>query len=143
LPRIAAHELDRLMQAVRDQPDLMRLADAIERLQRIVFYANPHADWRLQRRSAEQILVAEIVYRYQLQPERALAALRASEGRGLSREAAAVGLAEAIHSYYTTPLGIVMRQDLFGSQAVFLTPDAYEWADQTRGRPAGPGGEGP
>ena len=143
MSRIAPDELERLVQAVQTQAHLQQVAGEIETLQRVVFYANPRADWRLQRRSAEQILIAEIVYRYQYHPERILAALRASERGGQTWEVAVRELAAAIHSYYTTPLGIVMRQDLFGPQAVFLTPDAYEWADQTRGRPASARNEEP
>ena len=143
LSRITPDELERLSQAVRAQDYLEHVVREIEALQRVVFYANPHADWRLQRQSAEQILIAELVYRYQRQPERVLSALQAIERGGQTRAAAVGELAAAVHSYYTTPLGMVMRQDLFGPQAVFITPDAYEWADQTRGRPAGPSGEVP
>jgi hypothetical protein len=143
LSRITPDELERLNQAVHALDYLEHVVREIETLQRVVFYANPRADWRLQRRSAEQILIAEIVYRYQRRPEQVLAALQAIERSGQTWEAAVGELAAAIHSYYTTPLGLVMRQDLFGPQAVFLTPDAYAWADQTRGHPAGPSGETP
>ena len=55
---------------------------------------------------------------------------------GQNWEAALRELAAAIHSYFTTPLGMVMRQDLFGSDAVFITPDAHTWTAQLKGRPA-------
>ena len=43
-------------------------------------------------------------------------------------------LAAGIHSYYTTPLGIVLRKDLFGDDVVFITPDAHEWIRQREGK---------
>ncbi len=48
-------------------------------------------------------------------------------------------LATKLHSYYTTPLGIVMRQDMFGDQAVFFTPDVYAWTERQRGENTGDG----
>ncbi len=143
MSRLAPDEIERLTQTLYAHDYLERIVREIEGLLRVVFYANPHADWRLQRRSAEQILIAELVYRYQREPGRVLAGLQALQRNGQTFEAAVGELAAAIHSYYTTPLGIVMRQELFGPQAVFITPDAYEWADQTRGRPADPSGEAP
>jgi hypothetical protein len=141
LSRLAPDEIERLTQTLHAHDYLEQIVREIETLQRVVFYAHPDADWRLQHRSAEQILIAELVYRYQRQPERVLAALRAVERSGRTWEAAIGELAAAAHSYYTTPLGMVMRQDLFGPQAVFVTPDAYMWAAQTRGRPGAPGSE--
>jgi hypothetical protein len=134
LSRLAPDEIERLTQALGAHDYLGRILDEIEALQRIVFHANRRADWSLARRSAEHILIAEIVYRYQGHPEQVYFALRALEDGGRTWEAAVRELAAAVHSYFTTPLGLVMRQDLFGEEVVFLTPDAYDWTAQLKGR---------
>lgn len=127
-----------LTSAVRTDDRLRRLVDEIARLHLVVFHANERLDPELVRRSAEQILIAELACRYQAEPARLLEALRAIQARGQPPHAASRQLATAIHSYFTTPLGIVMRQDLFGSDAVFVTPDAYDWlAMQRKPRDAG------
>ena len=36
-------------------------------------------------------------------------------------------LAARVQSYYTTPLGIGLRANLLGDDAVFLSPEALEW----------------
>jgi len=140
---ITRAQLDALTNAVRHTEYLVRLCDEVERLHRVVFHDNPRADWNRVRASAEQILIAEIVSRYGGRCEGVLEKLRSIQQAGRTWEAALRELAAAIHSYYTTPLGIVMRQDLFGEAAVFVTPDAYEWTDQNRGTEAAgmPAGE--
>jgi hypothetical protein len=137
LSRIAPEETERLTQAIHAQDCLRRILGELEGLHRVVFHDNPNADWSLARRSAEQILIAEIVSRFQGYPDGVYFALRALEDGGKTWEAALRDTAAAMHSYYTTPLGIVMRQDLFGDQAVFFTPDAETWTQQLRGGPEG------
>ncbi len=127
--------MDALLAALRGDGDLTRVVDEIERLHRVVFHGNRRADWSLVRQSAEQILIAEIVSRHQGHVDGAHAALRNLQAQGQDPTAALRTLAANVHSYYTTPLGIVMRQDLFGDDVVFLTPDALGWTSQVRGRP--------
>lgn len=135
MAQLARELIETVQAAIRTQHHLRRVRDEIEQMQRVVFHGAERADWELARRSADQILTAEIVCRYQGDHQRVFFALRALEDSGQSWDAAIRELAAAIHSYYTTPLGMVMRQDLFGSEAVFITPDAYDWAAQLRGRP--------
>ncbi len=134
LPR---DQIDYLTAAIREHDHLRRVRDAIEQLHRVVFHSNRQVRLELAQRSAEQILTAELVSRHQSHPDGVFFALRNLEDNGRSWDEAVRELAASIHSYYTTPLGIVMRQDLFGDDAVFVTPEAEEWADESRGRPGG------
>jgi len=127
VPRLSREQIDSLTAAIRSDDCLRRVAAEVERLHTVVFHDNPRANWDLASVSAEQIVMAEIMGRHQGDPRGIYYALRALEDAGRSWEAAIVELAAAIHSYYTTPLGIVIRRDLFGSEAVFFAPDAYEW----------------
>jgi hypothetical protein len=136
LSQLAREEIERLTAALQAHDYLARIVREIERSHRVVFHDNKRVDWDLVRRSAEQILIAELVCRYQGRAEGVYFALRALEDGGQKWDAALRGLAAAIHSYFTTPLGMVMRQDLFGSDAVFITPDAHTWTAQLKGRPA-------
>ena len=133
--RLANDQIDALLAAIRTRDELRRMRDEIEQMLRVVFHANERAQWELARRAAEQILVSEIVCRYQGDPGRVFFTLRGMEHGGQTWDSAIRELAAAIHSYYTTPLGLVMRQDLFGSDVVFITPDAYAWTAQQRGKP--------
>lgn len=143
MPQIAAEQLERLSAIIRHDASLERIVREIEGLHRIVFHDNPRADWSRVRQSAEQILIAELVNRYQGEIGGLLRALRDLEQGGTRWEAACRELARGMHSYYTTPLGIVMRQDLFGDQAVFITPDAYAWTARQRGQPTSEAGRQP
>jgi hypothetical protein len=134
--QLARQEIDRLTAALQAHDYLARIVHEIEQSHRVVFHANQRVDWDLVRRSAEQILIAELVCRYQGRADGVYFALRALENAGQKWEAALQELAAAMHSYFTTPLGMVMRQDLFGSDAVFITPDAHTWTAQLKGRPA-------
>jgi hypothetical protein len=134
--RIAPEQVAALTQAIYAQDCLRRLAGALEELHRIVFHDQEDADWTLVRRSVEQILIAEIVSRHGGNPDAPYFALRALENAGKSWNVAIRDLAAAIHSYYTTPLGVVLRQDLFGDQAAFIVPDAHEWTERLRAAPA-------
>ena len=138
MSQLARDEIDRLTTALRAQDYLVRIVREMEQLHRVVFHDNKRVDWDLVRRSAEQILIAELVCRYQGRVDGVFFALRALEDAGRNWEAAIRELAAAMHSYFTTRLGMLMRQDLFGAEAVFITPDAYTWAAQLKGRPATP-----
>lgn len=135
MAQLSREQIETVLAAIGTNDYLCRVRDEIEQMLRVVFHANARADWDLTRRSAEQMLVAEIVSRYQGDYQRVFFALRAQEDGGQTWNAAIRELAAGIHSYFTTPLGMVMRQDLFGKEAVFITPDAYDWAAQLRGRP--------
>lgn len=142
MPQVAREELDRLLGVVAAHDYLRRVRDEIEALHRVVFHDNRRADWSRVQDSATQILLAELINRHRGQADGVYFALRNLESSGRSWDAAVRELACQIHSYYTTPLGIVMRQDLFGNNAIFITPDAYEWTAQVRG-PQRAGATGP
>ena len=133
VPQIASKEIAELTTALSADPDLRQLRDEIERLHHVVFHTEPDIDWSRVRGSADQILIAEIVSRHHGHPTGLRDALRAMEAAGTPHAAAVSDLATQIHSYYTTPLGVVMRQNLFGQRAVFILPDAYEWKDRQLG----------
>lgn len=135
MAQIAQDELDRLTNALQTHDHLRRTVAEIERLHRVVFHGNERADWSLVGRSAAQILIAEIVHRHRGDVQGVFFALRSLEDSGKTWDEAVQTLASTIHSYYTTPLGVVMRYELFGADAVFFTPDAYEWTRQQRATP--------
>jgi hypothetical protein len=132
LARIPAEQIVALQAEIGRTEHLRRMVDEVERLHRVVFHGDVQADWSKVRASAEQIVVAEIVGRHHGRSDGMYYALRNLEMQGRTWEAAILSLAATIHSYYTTPLGIVMRHDLFGEQAVFFTPDALEWIEGRR-----------
>lgn len=127
MPRLSKTQVDDLLATIRQHEFLQRLCDELDKLQRIVFHANERAEWDRARRSAEQILAAEIRLRHRGDALGLYYALRAMEDAGKPWDAAIRDLSTGIHSYFTTPLGIVMRHDLFGDDVVFLSPDAKEW----------------
>jgi len=135
--KLSQEEYERLTAAVRSQDHLQRLVDEIEHLHHVVFHANERADFSLARQSAEQILIAEMLLRHQGRPEGLYYVLRSMEDAGKPWAVAIAELAAAIHSYFTTPLGIVMRKDLFGEKAVFIAPDAHEWTAFVASQPGG------
>lgn len=141
MAQLAREQIDTLLTTITREDYLRRLRDEIGELHRIVFHRDHHIDWDLVRHSAEQILMSEIVCRYQGRPEGVLAALRAAQSARKSWDAAVHEQATAMHSYFTTPLGMVMRQDLFGADAVFIIADAYDWVAQQR-EPTEPGPAG-
>jgi hypothetical protein len=137
LSQLAPEQIEALTAAIRARDYLQRIVSQIEELHRIVFHANQRVDWQLADRSAEQILIAEIIFRYQGRIEGLDSALRGLADSGKTWDSAVGQVSAAMHSYFTTPLGIVMRQDLFGDDAVFITPDAHEWTAQVWGRTSG------
>ncbi len=137
MARLTREQVEALTAAIGAHDHLRRVAGEIEHLHRVVFHANARVDWALVRRSAEQILIAEMVSRHGGHPDGIFYQLRNLEDQGRSWDEAVREVAAAIHSYFTTPLGLILRQDLFGDEAVFITPDAYEWTSYLRHRQAG------
>lgn len=126
-------QIDGLRAGIEAHEFLQRLRDAIAELHRVVFHTIERADWELVQRSADQILMAEIVTRHGGRADGPGESLGKLQARGKSYDDAVQEVAAAIHSYFTTPLGVVMRQDLFGPEAVFITPDAHHWRAKVRG----------
>lgn len=131
--RIQPATLEQLQHAIRANDYLARLVSEIEHLHEAVFHANPSVDWSRNQPAAEQIVMAEIVLRHRGQPEGIYFVLRNAEQAGKSWDAALRDLAAHMHAYYTTPLGLILRRDLFGERAVFLSPEANELMAQVRG----------
>lgn len=127
MSRIAPEQLKQLSDAIRSHDFLHRVWREIEHLQKVVFHRNERADWKLARASAEQILIAELHLRHKGNIDGVYFDLRKRESEGKTWAAALREYAGYVQAYYTTPLGIVMRRDLFGDQAVFLSPDATDW----------------
>ncbi len=138
---MSKQQLDSLISAIDAHEFLSRLRDTIEQCHRLVFHANEHADWTLVRKSAEQILVTELVLRHKGNIDGIYFDLRKLEAAGMPWSAAINELANRIHSYFTTPLGIVLRKDLLGQRAVFFTSDAYEWIRRREAGRAAAAGE--
>lgn len=126
-----SEQIDQLTTAIHTHDHLHRVMREIEKLQQVVFHSGETPDIQRSRRSAEQILVAEILSRYHGDLDGIYHALRKMEKEGKSWAGAIRDLAGYIHSYFTTPLGIIMRRDLFGQNAIFVSPDALDWIRKT------------
>ncbi len=125
MPRLTESERQRLLKAVHDHDHLHRLVRQIERLHRVVFHARTKdLDGMFIRASAEEILIADIVNRHEGNIDGVYYALRKIEDSGRSWEHAVSDYASYVHNYYTTPLGVIMRRDLFGEDSHFVTPAA-------------------
>ncbi|MFH1747656.1 MAG: hypothetical protein ABIG44_11490 [Planctomycetota bacterium] len=127
MPTVASEQVEQLTAAIQSHDFLRRLLESLEQLHRLVFHADESIDWSLVHHSAEQILIAEIVSRHDGDIDGIYHALRTFEGQGRPWGGAIQELASNMHSYFTTPLGIVMRNDLFGDDAVFISPEAHDW----------------
>ncbi len=123
MARIADEQRRQLGQAILEHGFLHRILRHIEYLHRVVFHADK-LDWQFVRRSAEEILIADIVARHQGDIDGVYQALRKAEDSGRPWNAAITDYASYAHNYYTTPLGVVMRKDLFGEAGHFVTPAA-------------------
>jgi hypothetical protein len=130
LPQVVPEQYEALAAAIHAHDHLRRIVDAVENHHRLVFHANDRVDWSQVRQSAEQILMAEIVTRHKGNVDGVYFALRAAEAGGKPWNVAIQDLGATIHSYFTTPLGVLMRRDLFGEQAAFIAADAYDWIRQ-------------
>lgn len=125
MPRIQAGDIERLSQAIHSHDFLHRILRRIEQLHRIVFHAET-LDRKFVRASAEEILIADIVTRHQGGIDGVYFALRSIEDSGRDWQSAIEEYSSYIHNYYTTPLGVVIRRDLFGKNSHFVTPNAGE-----------------
>lgn len=123
MARISDEDMARLRKAIADHDYLHRILRRIEQLHRVVFHAES-LDWKFVRASAEEILIADIVTRHQGNIDGVYFALRKVEEGGRDWRSAIDEYASYIHNYYTTPLGVILRKDLFGESAHFVTPAA-------------------
>ena len=123
MARISSEEQERLHKAINEHDFLHRVQRQIEHLHRVVFHAE-RLDPMFVRASAEEILIADLVTRHHGQFDGVYYALRKSEESGKSWQQSIAEYAAYIHNYYTTPLGVVLRKDLFGAEAKFVTPAA-------------------
>lgn len=123
MSRITAEEIERLTLAIHSHDFLHRIQRRIEQLHRIVFHAES-LDWKFVRLSAQEILIADIVTRHQGGIDGIYFALRAIEDGGRDWQSAIEEYSSYIHNYYTTPLGVLIRRDLFGKESHFVTPNA-------------------
>ena len=69
-------------------------------------------------------MIADIMTRYSGQIDGVYHALRKREESGHSWDQAITDYATYCHNYFTTPLGVVIRLDLFGDDAHFITTAA-------------------
>lgn len=123
MSRISDEQRARLQAAILDHEFLHRVLRHIESLQRIVFHAEG-LDWHYVRAAAAEILIADIITRYQGNIDGVYFALRKIEESGKSWQQAVTEYATYTHNYYTMPLGVVLRKDLFGEDSHFITPAA-------------------
>jgi hypothetical protein len=134
MSRISDSQCEQLRQALRTHDFLHRILRQVEQLHRVVFHAQAkHLPWEFIRSSAEQILIADIVTRHAGNFDGVYFALRQAEDGGRSWAQAIGEYAAYIHNYYTTPLGVVLRRDLFGEAAHFVTPAAGPYAGLRHG----------
>ncbi len=133
MSRLSPEKFEQMAAELRGDEQLQHVLGEVERQLRIVFHGQEHADWSLAHKVCEQIVIAEVVLRHDGQVGALHDALRMMTDRGFSQDRAVCELAERIHSYYTTPLGIVIRQDLFGERAVFVSPEAHVWNARQQG----------
>ncbi|MFQ5502079.1 MAG: hypothetical protein ACE5EQ_07225 [Phycisphaerae bacterium] len=123
MPLIPPPEHDRLQRAIHDHDFLHRLARRIETLHRVVFHAQA-LDRHFVRAAAEEILIADIVTRHEGNIDGVYFALRKIEDTGRDWRSAIDEYASYAHNYFTTPLGVILRKDLFGEDSHFVTPAA-------------------
>lgn len=121
--------METLSEAIRTHDFLRGIVSEIEAQHRLVFHAVASLDWDRVHASAEQILIAEIHTRHGGDIQGVYTALESLHRQGRDRKAAIRELASRTHSYFTTPLGIMLRVDLFEEDAVFISPDADRYFD--------------
>lgn len=135
MSQISRQQYDELLAAVQAHDFLRRMVEALEQYFRLVFHNSDNIEWDQLRHSAQQVLMAEILTRHRGNPQGIYFALRDVEDSGTPWNVAINELAGRIHSYFTTPLGIVMRKAFFGEQAAFILPEAEDWARIQQGAP--------
>jgi len=125
MSRVSNDHRERLHQAIQSHEFLHRILRQIEHLHRVVFHEQARRlDWQFIRASAEEILMADLVTRHDSNIDGVYFHLRKLEDSGRHWDHAISEYAAYIHNYYTTPLGVVMRRDLFGDDCHFVTPAA-------------------
>ena len=124
---IPKDQLERLRHAIRDKDFLHRIVRKVEQLHRVVFNAG-ELDRTFVRASAEEILIADVMTRYHGKVDGVYFALRKAEEQGKTWDQGIAEYASYIHSYYTTPLGVVLCRDLFGDDCHFVTPAAGRYS---------------
>lgn len=124
---LPADQLAQLTDTLRADGLCQELLRDIERLHRVVFHSSATADWSRAGKSAEQIILADVAMRHDGDLQKLHAEYAQNQQAGRSNDEARQTIAARLHSYYTTPLGITIRRDLFGDDAVFFVPEAAEW----------------
>jgi hypothetical protein len=128
MPRISHDQRERLCRSIHSHDFLHRILRQIEHLHRVVFHQQvAQLDWQFIRKSAEEILIADLISRHEGSIDGVYFHLRKLEDSGRRWEQAIAEYAAYIHNYYTTPLGVVMRRDLFGEDSHFVTPAAGKY----------------
>jgi|CXWL01.1.fsa_nt_gi hypothetical protein len=129
MARISDQQVLQLREAIHSHDFLHRIARQIEHLHKVVFHERTkNLDAKFIRASAEEILIADIATRHKGNIDGVYFALRHAEDHGRAWKHAIADYAAYVHNYYTTPLGVVMRRDLFGDNAHFVTPAAGRYA---------------
>src|SRR5512135_261700 len=100
MSRISPEQSARLRAAILDHEFLHRIVRHIEHLHRVVFGAGD-VDRQLVRAAAEEILIADIVTRYQGNIDGVYFALRKIEEAGKPWSQAVLEYATYTHNYYT------------------------------------------
>lgn len=113
----------RLRAAIREHDFLHRIRRTIEQLLKVVFRADA-ADSLDVRAAAEEILMTDILTRHHGNIDGVYFSLRKAEEAGHNWEQAIADYAAYAHNYFTTPLGVVLRRDIFGDDCHFITPAA-------------------
>lgn len=113
--RITPEEISRLRKAVHEHDFLHRVLRRIETLHRVVFHGR-EKDWKDLRALSEEILITDIVTRHKGCIDGVFFKLREIEDGGRDWKSAIDEYAAYIHNYYTTPLGGLLRKDVFGEK---------------------------
>jgi hypothetical protein len=135
MARLSQDELARLRHAVQTYDVLRRVVRQVETLHRLVFHRY-ELDATKFRAAAEEILMADIVMRHRGNFDGVYFALRAAEDAGKKWDQAVADYAASSHAYYTTPLGLLIRRDLFGDAASFVSPQAMQLTAAFQAGPA-------
>ena len=112
-----------LRRAIHEHDFLHRILRRIEHMLRVVFHAHD-LNWQFVRAAAEEILIADILTRHHGNIDGVYFAIRKNEQSGYRWEQAISEYACYAHNYFTTPLGVVMRRNIFGDDCHFVTTAA-------------------
>ena len=123
MARISDEQRAKLTAAIHDHEFLHRILRKIEQQLRVVFHAHD-IEWNFVRAAAEEILMADIITRQNGNIDGVYFNLRQAEDGGSPWEKAVADYASYAHNYFTTPLGVVIRKDLFGENCHFITTAA-------------------